>query len=310
MLECPLCKMNTLKTVKVLGIELDTCDFCSGFWFDKGELATMLGMKIDVPNLEKGLPTAKKSDKMCPRCSVNMFELPYKDGSSLLIDYCKECGGVWLDPMEIGTVKGIAKSEKSGSLNVSKEIKSPALKSALSLAPGAKVSKASSSGEDEKAARKRRLAESLMALRKQMGTDVEWSCPVCKTASLHQFETSEKIVVDLCDSCQGMFFEKGELGNALELSQDLPGGMDRVIADGHDTNKKCPRCSTLMKELPFLKEHNLLIDVCQGCSGIWVDRGEYSKLEALSTEAESFGTRFGKLLKKIDDEGYTILGTA
>jgi Zn-finger nucleic acid-binding protein len=107
-----------------------------------------------------------------------------------------------------------------------------------------------------------------------------------------------------------MFFEKGELGDALELSEDLPGGLERIISEGRITDKKCPRCSSKLKELPFLKGYDLLIDVCQGCSGIWVDRGEYSKLEALSTEAESFGKRFGKLLKKIDDDGYTILGTA
>lgn len=304
-MRCPLCKMDTLAPVRPLDyVEIDCCDMCNGLWFDKGELSTLTNRKEDVPFLAEGLDSAKPKGKDCPRCNVVMVEMPYEKGSRLLIDYCRDCGGVWLDPMEFESVKSIAK--KTGAEPPKPPAPARASGSVAAVPPGAAVTGAAPA-DPAREERRRILAQMVIEIRRKMGTDLQWECPVCCTKTLHQFTTSEGITIDMCDTCRGMFFEKGELGDTLEISVDVPGGTERV-AQAKVAMKECPRCAVYMKELPFLEDEDLLIDVCEECGGIWTDSGEFHKLEHLCTKVESAGSRFGMTLKKLDEKGYRVLG--
>jgi uncharacterized protein len=46
----------------------------------------------------------------------------------------------------------------------------------------------------------------------------------------------------------------------------------------------CPRCNTLMTEM---ERHNVLIDVCDNCGGVWLDKGELAKIITHMKETES-----------------------
>lgn len=51
---------------------------------------------------------------------------------------------------------------------------------------------------------------------------------------------------------------------------------------------KCPRCEGTLVETDF---QNVKIDVCDTCSGVWLDAGEFFHI----TQDESDGGWFGKV---------------
>lgn len=46
---------------------------------------------------------------------------------------------------------------------------------------------------------------------------------------------------------------------------------------------KCPRCSVLLNEIT---KAGVLVDVCDRCLGIWLDRGEMEKIAARLRQVE------------------------
>jgi len=46
----------------------------------------------------------------------------------------------------------------------------------------------------------------------------------------------------------------------------------------------CPRCGNEMSEVV---KHSVVIDVCAGCGGMWLDKGEMAKIVGQIKEAES-----------------------
>lgn len=45
--------------------------------------------------------------------------------------------------------------------------------------------------------------------------------------------------------------------------------------------KNCPVCHTPLRETP---RYGVLIDVCPGCRGVWLDHGELEKVVSLARE--------------------------
>lgn len=48
---------------------------------------------------------------------------------------------------------------------------------------------------------------------------------------------------------------------------------------------KCPRCGNV--ELLEVNKYGVLVDVCPSCGGIWLDKGELSKIIEAMRRAES-----------------------
>ena len=46
---------------------------------------------------------------------------------------------------------------------------------------------------------------------------------------------------------------------------------------------KCPRCRVNMDKI---KQHNVIIDVCRKCNGMWLDDNEINKLVEMSKQGE------------------------
>ena len=65
---------------------------------------------------------------------------------------------------------------------------------------------------------------------------------------------------------------------------------------------KCPRCDGTLKESKF---ESVSIDSCDKCGGIWLDRGEVPRLEALSAKLERPGSRMLRAMREIRAKGYT-----
>jgi len=108
-MNCPNCNAK-LKTVSVKGVVLDVCESCDGIWFDRDELSKIIfSSEEELQNspLSESLIDDKTSHpadedyRLCPKCSSLMNHVLYPYESSVLIDRCIKCNGIWLDDGEI-----------------------------------------------------------------------------------------------------------------------------------------------------------------------------------------------------------------
>lgn len=99
---CPLCKRKLKKEI-FYGVEIDYCPNCLGLWFQKDELRQAKDEKDkDLKWLDIELWQNKvkfkiaPARKLCPECSVPLYEVNYGD-SDIKVELCSLCEGIWLD---------------------------------------------------------------------------------------------------------------------------------------------------------------------------------------------------------------------
>lgn len=118
------------------------------------------------------------------------------------------------------------------------------------------------------------------------------NCPKCTTAL--EAVTMDGIEVDVCPACKGVWFDKFELGPLLdshdEAVKPLLGG-----ADGDDKNYrrgvKCPRDDADLLRVNSARNHEVTVDVCMVCQGVWLDGGEFERIKTAQP-----GIRLGDLI--------------
>ncbi len=119
-MNCPKC-VGVLKE-QTIGIKspitVDTCFACGGIWFDKDELELLVNKQIlDTAEFDLEAEPLKDDDLMkeidldkkeaiCPRCTGNkkMVKKISKRNKDVTIDFCENCGGVWLDSGEFAKI--------------------------------------------------------------------------------------------------------------------------------------------------------------------------------------------------------------
>jgi len=95
-----------------------------------------------------------------------------------------------------------------------------------------------------------------------------------------------------------MPIELEDRGQALEneyfyrKEQELIAKMKAKIEDENakDLAIKCPKCDGMLIETDFDK---IVIDVCNKCSGVWLDAGELTQIADKDEESGWFGKLFG-----------------
>jgi len=99
-------------------------------------------------------------------------------------------------------------------------------------------------------------------------------CPVCKEAMM--VIEYEKIELDYCDSCRGVWLDEGELdllfGNHQITHGFLTSG-NPAKAQG-ETSRLCPICDTVMKKAVTGGSESVVYDHCPEEHGLWFDHGE------------------------------------
>ena len=103
-------------------------------------------------------------------------------------------------------------------------------------------------------------------------------CPVCKEPMI--IVEHERIELDYCTTCLGVWFDAGELSLMLE-SMDLEVG-ELNIADimtlpekgVSEEKRRCPVCRRKMKKTAIGHDPEVVIDVCPRGEGMWFDGGE------------------------------------
>jgi Zn-finger nucleic acid-binding protein len=107
-------------------------------------------------------------------------------------------------------------------------------------------------------------------------------CPVCRKDAL--IVEYNKIELDYCPTCQGVWFDAGELELLMESAglEDHRRYLDRIVqapeAASSEKKRKCPICRHKMKKTYIDEDKKILVDICHVGDGIWFDGGEVSHL--------------------------------
>jgi uncharacterized protein len=118
-MKCPSCQKKEFMEVSVDGAMLDFCTHCLGLWFEEGELRKATDETADLYRWmdtdiwqDQGMFKAGESERICPIDQIAMRHVHYGD-SSITIDACKQCGGVWLDRGEFQRIAAYTRREGS-----------------------------------------------------------------------------------------------------------------------------------------------------------------------------------------------------
>lgn len=81
---------------------MDACSLCDGVWLDRGELARIHGLSVDLLSGEAHADPQGAAE--CPDCKTPMETRWFSRGRKVLLDVCPSCGGIWLDSEELRSI--------------------------------------------------------------------------------------------------------------------------------------------------------------------------------------------------------------
>jgi Zn-finger nucleic acid-binding protein len=104
MLTCPK-DQTELTHIDIEGLPVDQCPTCGGYWLIRGELETLAGHhKVTLDPVVVGEVATTASENKCPTDGTPMRQHEFGDHSSIKIDQCPTCQGVWLDSDELNGI--------------------------------------------------------------------------------------------------------------------------------------------------------------------------------------------------------------
>lgn len=107
------------------------------------------------------------------------------------------------------------------------------------------------------------------------------NCPRCQQTLDHV--NAEGLELDYCASCHGVWFDKGEVRAFFALPQDIPADEGLPKSLGRLKPLSCPTCPEgRLYEVQYSGSGNLMVDMCNLCSGFWFDGGEVAELKKLA----------------------------
>ena len=101
-------------------------------------------------------------------------------------------------------------------------------------------------------------------------------CPKCN-ADMGKI-TYEKIQVDRCTNCKGIWFNmlEHEHLKAIEDSESIDIGEPKVGKEYNKIDKiDCPVCHTLMIRMVDREQPHIRYEACNSCYGVFFDAGEF-----------------------------------
>jgi Zn-finger nucleic acid-binding protein len=117
-------------------------------------------------------------------------------------------------------------------------------------------------------------------------------CPLCdiefRILNI-KFPDGSILKIDQCPQCSSLWFDKGELTKALEISlKDIekffPSTSGKSIKGSG--KRLCPVCSNPMKLINYSMDSNIWVDVCS--CGIFLDAGELELIKLYSLNPKTF----------------------
>lgn len=104
------------------------------------------------------------------------------------------------------------------------------------------------------------------------------TCPDC-SIRMEPFSCRE-VVVDRCGNCQGIWFDKKELGIFRDSLKELPIEsirIDKSLSSDVYTISSCPRCLRMLTEANYGYNSKVVLKKCASCEGIWLSQAELLK---------------------------------
>ena len=106
-------------------------------------------------------------------------------------------------------------------------------------------------------------------------------CPICKI----KLEKSifYGVEVDYCPSCLGLWFEEEELRWAKDVKErnlrwlDIDLWKDKTKFKINRGIRICPSCRLPLYEI-YYSDSRIIVDLCNLCYGIWLERSEFKKI--------------------------------
>jgi Zn-finger nucleic acid-binding protein len=101
------------------------------------------------------------------------------------------------------------------------------------------------------------------------------ACPICSLSLVNA--AIAKIRILSCTKCQGMLIPMHELPALIdELREGQRATAPQPAADTSDLQRKtgCPQCHHRMDTHFYAGPGNVVVDTCEDCGLIWLDRGE------------------------------------
>ena len=102
-------------------------------------------------------------------------------------------------------------------------------------------------------------------------------CPVCREEML--VLEFERVEVDYCPACGGVWLDSGELELVGERAGALSGGLLSALERRRGNAprgraRRCPVCRKKMLQVQAETEPPVVVDRCPAEHGLWFDRGE------------------------------------
>jgi Zn-finger nucleic acid-binding protein len=106
-MRCPKCPGGAdLAALVIDELEVDRCSLCGGVWFDKAELAPLLGRDTGrVSAIVGGAGGTDERTGTCPRDARRLYRVKSARNASVTIETCPICQGIWLDGGEFESIK-------------------------------------------------------------------------------------------------------------------------------------------------------------------------------------------------------------
>lgn len=111
-------------------------------------------------------------------------------------------------------------------------------------------------------------------------------CPVCSTPMVHAFVAKSPIIY--CTKCNGMLIAMAMMETTIDaVRAERGGGAAPPPAEKDDLRRKinCPQCHRPMDAHMYGGAGNVVIDSCEECCVIWLDRGELMRIAKSSVDA-------------------------
>ncbi len=130
-------------------------------------------------------------------------------------------------------------------------------------------------------------------------------CPVC---GVDMFVLEfEKVEVDWCPDCEGVWLDSGELeliGEKAGTLQDrLLGALEAPDGAQPPGRRPCPVCGAAMREVEAATDPPITVDRCGREHGLWFDKGELEAVVKASgaTEQNVLARFFAELSGSADE---------
>lgn len=129
------------------------------------------------------------------------------------------------------------------------------------------------------------------------------NCPHCGEASLVEKLTKQGVLIDQCERCRGIWLDRGEIYLLSANPKKLEASLARTAADRHPSERRCPRCASVLEAGPLL-DASLEVDYCPQCDGIWFDGDELPR--ALELDRQMLDLDLDPMAQRRDPERHQL----